>query len=222
MLYGYRSKERMSPMSFSGFTKEDFGTFAIDGLEARMKAIQERIQPKFRALGEELGADVSVLAGREMFVHIAKHARRKVNPPVDTWMAFCANKRGYKQYPHFQIGLFDDRLFIWLAFIYELPNKRAIADAFLRQLPQFKREIPAEYCLSFDHMNKDAVAAGNLSEQQLTEALERFRNVKSAELLIGRQIQYDSPVLADGAEFVRLAKHTLETLMPLYRMADGL
>jgi uncharacterized protein YktB (UPF0637 family) len=206
-------------MSFNGFTIEDFKTFTIDGLDARMKAIQERIQPKFRALGEELSADVSVLAGREMFVHIAKHARRKVNPPVDTWMAFCANKRGYKQYPHFQIGLFDDRLFIWLAFIYELPDKRSIADTFLRHLPQFRQQIPAEYSLSFDHMKKDAVTAGDLNKQQFIGALERFRDVKSAELLIGRQIPSDSPVVGDGEAFIRLAKNTLETLMPLYKMA---
>nr|MBU5222976.1 DUF1054 family protein [Vibrio cholerae] len=32
-------------MSFTGFTQKDFDTFTIDGLDARMEAIQERIQP---------------------------------------------------------------------------------------------------------------------------------------------------------------------------------
>nr|WP_313787308.1 DUF1054 family protein [Paenibacillus larvae] len=89
-----------------------------------MKAIRERIQPKFKELGELLCDDLAMMAGNEMFVHIAKHARRTVNPPKDTWMAFCHNKRGYKQHPHFQIGLFDDHVFVWLAFIYELPDKK--------------------------------------------------------------------------------------------------
>ena len=38
-------------------------------------------------------------------MHVAKHARRSVNPPIDTWVAFAPNKRGYKMLPHFQIGL---------------------------------------------------------------------------------------------------------------------
>lgn len=119
-----------------------------------MKAIQTRIQPKFQALGDDLLPSLSVRSGLEMFLHIAKHARRKVNPPVDTWMAVANNKRGYKQHPHFQIGLFDDRVFIWLAFIYELPNKREIAGKFLKQASDIKRRLPADMLLSFDHMKK--------------------------------------------------------------------
>ncbi|WP_397261357.1 DUF1054 family protein [Peribacillus simplex] len=32
---------------------------------------------------------MSVLTGDEMYPHVAKHARRKVNPPNDTWVAFA-------------------------------------------------------------------------------------------------------------------------------------
>ncbi|TBL78241.1 YktB family protein [Paenibacillus thalictri] len=206
-------------MNFNGFSAQDFETFTIDGLEPRMHAIQERIQPKFRAIGETLAGDMSVMSGREMFVHIAKHARRKVNPPVDTWMAFCANKRGYKQVPHFQIGLFDDRLFMWLAFIYELPNKQAIAKAMLRQLNEVKQTLPGEFMLSFDHMKKDAVSAAELNKKELKSAIERFRDVKSAELLIGRQLSPQDAAVTDGAAFIETAVGVFQTLMPLYKLA---
>src|SRR5699024_11327687 len=66
--------------------------------------------------------DVRAMVGSDMHLHIAKHARRTVNPPNDTWMAIAGNKRGYKKHPHFQVGLWDDHLFIWLAYIYELPR----------------------------------------------------------------------------------------------------
>src|SRR6478735_5437092 len=128
-------------MSFTGFTQDDFDTFAIDGLDGRMEAIRERIQPKFKALGDSLAQDLSLFAGTEMFLHIAKHLRRKINPPVDTWMAICPNKRGYKQVPHFQVGLFDDRVFIWLALIYELPNKSNIATTYLKHIKTIRRII---------------------------------------------------------------------------------
>lgn len=111
-------------MRFTGFTDSDFETFQIEGLEERMEAIEDRIRPKFRTIGQELTDELSARLGSEMFLHIAKHARRTVNPPQDTWLAIAANKRGYKKHPHFQVGLFDDFVFVWLAFIYELPKNR--------------------------------------------------------------------------------------------------
>ncbi|MNZ91378.1 hypothetical protein D3C78_1103600 [compost metagenome] len=204
-----------------GFTQADFNVFQLQGLEERMAAIQQRIQPKFHAIGQQLSAEVAVQAGNEMFLHVAKHARRKVNPPKDTWLAICDNKRGYKSHPHFQLGLFDDHLFLWLAFIYELPNKKRIAAAFLDQIDAVRAAVPIDYVLSMDHMKKDAVVVGDMSEQDWSNALTRFRDVQKAELLIGRHIQADDALLRDGAALLQYASTTFETLMPLYRMAEA-
>ncbi len=206
-------------MTFEGFRPTDFDTFYIEGLEGRMEAIRERIQPKFKAIGDALCSEIAILAGNDMHVHIAKHARRKTNAPKDTWMAFCHNKKGYKQHPHFQIGLFDDHVFIWLALIYELPNKIKIADTYLSKLKKVRSSIPDHYVLSMDHMKKEAAIIGNFKQKQFQEAVERFRDVKSAELLIGRHLKADDPVLQDGDAFLLTAKETIETLMPLYRLA---
>lgn len=207
---------------FKGFKQEDFDTFTIDGLEERMKAIQTRIQPKFQAISDELLQSLSVRSGLEMFLHIAKHARRKVNPPVDTWMAMANNKRGYKQHPHFQIGLFDDRVFIWLAFIYELPNKKEIAEKFLQQSSEIKRRLPPEMMLSFDHMKKDALSLSEMDEDQWEQGLKRFRDVKKAELLIGRNIMKNDPVLKDGKRFIAFTNETFDQLLPLYHLSLGI
>lgn len=206
-------------MSFTGFTQHDFDTFAIEGLDGRMEAIRERIQPKFKALGEALAADLSVQAGQEMYLHIAKHLRRKINPPVDTWMAICPYKRGYKQVPHFQVGLFDDRVFIWLALIYELPNKGNIATTYMNHLTQIRDEIPADFLISFDHMKKDTTPVSGLDTKGWNDALVRFRDVKKAELLIGRNLSFDDPVLANPAELETLIEQTFHKLLPLYKLA---
>jgi uncharacterized protein YktB (UPF0637 family) len=203
-------------MQFEGFTKHDFDTFNIEGLEARMQAIEERIRPKFRIIGQSLTDDLSASLGREMFLHIAKHARRTVNPPKDTWLAIASNKRGYKQHPHFQIGLFDDHVFIWLAFIYELPNKTEIAKTFLKNLPTIKKTVPNDFVVSLDHTKKEAIS---MEEIDLKAALERFRDVKKAEFLIGRHIDANDPILSDGNAFMNIAKETFETLIPLYKLA---
>lgn len=167
-------------MNFIGFTPRDFDTFQIEGLEARMEAIRERIQPKFQALGEALVDDVAMMAGTEMHVHIAKHARRTINAPKDTWMAFSpSKKKAIKCTPTFRLACLTTICFFWLALIYELPlKKKSIAQTYLDHLDEVRGLIPPDYVLSFDHMNKEAVRAGNLSGEQLEEALIRFRDVK--------------------------------------------
>jgi uncharacterized protein YktB (UPF0637 family) len=206
-------------MAFTGFAPNDFATFKIDGLENRMSAIKERIQPKFKVLGDMLCNETAMLAGNEMYLHIARHARRKVNAPKDTWLAICDNKRGYKQHPHFQVGLFDDHVFVWFALIYELPHKKAIAESYLRQLKKIKKLIPKDYVISFDHMQKESVAAGKLSEKEWRHGLERFRDIQKVELLIGRHFLADDPILQDGEAFSQQAKAIVESLIPLYKMA---
>ncbi|WP_424765917.1 YktB family protein [Paenibacillus sp. sgz302251] len=203
-----------------GFTQADFNVFLLQGLEERMSAIQNQIQPKFRALGEQLSVDLSVHAGNEMHLHVARHARRKVNPPKDTWLAICSNKRGYKAHPHFQLGLFDDHLFLWLALIYEVPNKSGIAAAFLNQIDDVIAAVPGDYVLSLDHMKKDSTVVGEMSRKDWTDALVRFRDVQKAELLIGRHVQAGDALLRDGDALLEFASSTYETLMPLYRMAN--
>lgn len=203
-------------MKFTGFTQTDFDTFQIDGLEQRMAAIQERIQPKFKLIGEGLTDDLSAMIGSEMHLHIARHARRTVNPPQDTWMAIAGNKRGYKKHPHFQVGLWDDHLFIWLAFIYELPHKSNMAVTFLNHLDEMKQIIPDDFVISLDHMKKDAISK---REIDLEKALIRFRDVKKAEFLIGKHIEPKDPMLKDGDAFIQEVKNTFATLIPIYRLA---
>ncbi|WP_087973062.1 YktB family protein [Oceanobacillus rekensis] len=201
-------------MVFQGFNQNDFNTFTIDNLDGRMEAIQTRIQPKFQELGSELVDYLAAQLGNEVYLHIAKHARRTVNPPNDTWLAIADNKRGYKKHPHFQVGLFDDHVFIWLALIYELPNKREIADSFLNKYDEIK-QLPNNFAVSLDHMKKEAIQITDLEIKDV----ERFRGVKKAEFLIGRRFLSDDPLLADGEKFLETVKQTYDILIPFYQLA---
>src|SRR5690625_3841993 len=201
-------------MQFNGFTQNDFSVFNIDGLENRMSAIQTRIQPKFKKLGTELVDDLSVQLGNEVYLHIAKHARRTVNPPQDTWLAIADNKRGYKKHPHFQVGLFDDHLFIWLAFIYELDGKESIAKEFIANFDQLK-QLPNDFVVSLDHMKKGSLDIEDLEMKHL----ERFRDVKKAELLLGRHLDKNNPNVQNGEKLLSIIKDTFHTLIPFYQKA---
>lgn len=201
-------------MEFEGFEKRDFDTFTIDGLDERMGAIRERIQPKFQAIGDEIVDYLSAKLGNEMFIHIAQHARRTVNPPNDTWMAFSLNNRGYKMLPHFQIGLWDDRLFVWLAYIYELPRKKEIAEKFINHIDDLEKMIPKDFDISMNHMKK---SNERLEDVHLGKVLDRFNNVKSAEFLIGKQFSPEDPILKDGPAFIKKVQSIYDTLIPIYQ-----
>ena len=201
-------------MNISGFEKRDFSVFGIDGLSERMEGIQTRIQPKFKQLGSELVDDLSAHLGNEVYLHIAKHARRTVNPPQDTWLAIADNKRGYKKHPHFQVGLFDDHLFIWLAFIYELDGKESIAKEFIANFDQLK-QLPNDFVVSLDHMKKGSLDIEDLEMKHL----ERFRDVKKAELLLGRHLDKNNPNVQNGEKLLSIIKDTFHTLIPFYQKA---
>ncbi|MNG11163.1 hypothetical protein D3C84_946790 [compost metagenome] len=110
---------------------------------------------------------------------------------------------------------------MWLAFIYELPSKSTVASTLLNDLETVIRTVPDSYVISLDHMKKDATPVSSMSADDWRTALARFRDVKSAELLIGRHLQPNDPAVSDGESLLRTAQQTFETLMPLYRLATN-
>ncbi|MCM3746203.1 DUF1054 domain-containing protein [Paenibacillus pasadenensis] len=208
-------------LAFPGFGPSDFDVFGIPGLEPRMEALIAGIRPKLELLGERLSPELAALSGTEFFPHVAKHARRTVNPPKDTWVAFAANKRGYKAHPHFQIGLWGTHAFIQFAVIYEAPGKADFAARAIARLEEIRSLVPsgAGYRWSGDHMQPGAELHDSMSGEQLHGLFERLRSVKSAELLCGIHLDRNDPLLQNGEAFVAKAESIFQTLMPLYQLA---
>lgn len=205
--------------AFAGFAPEDFDVFAIPGLEPRMDALIARIRPKLHELGERLSPFLTELCGEPMFPHVAKHARRTINPPNDTWIAFAPGKRGYKMFPHFQIGLFGSHAFIQFAIIYESDNKSVFAEHALQQLDDIERHIPADYVWSGNHMVPGGDTQAELGRDGLAKLLERLRTVKASETLCGIVVDREDPLLLNGEAFVAKVEETFRTVLPLYKMS---
>lgn len=206
---------------FQGFAKEDFAVFEIEGLEPRMEALIATVRPKLHQLGEQVAGFLGELCGEEMFPHVAKHARRTINPPHDTWVAYANNKRGYKAYPHFQIGLWSTHVFVQFAIIYECPGKSAFAERALTELDSVRGSVPARFVWSKDHMVPTGIVHGDLPDAGLAELFERLKTVKAAELTCGIHVRREEALRMDGDAFVRLAEDTFRTLHPLYKMATA-
>ncbi|WP_173916605.1 YktB family protein [Halobacillus sp. Marseille-Q1614] len=205
---------------FTGFTQKDFDVFSIPGLEERMEALRENISPKLEVIASELAGDLSVQTGDEMFVHVAKHARRTTNPPNDTWAAIASSKRGYKKLPHFQIGLWGSHVFVWFAVIYESPIKEDYARTLLENKTEVLSLVPDSFVWSLDHTKEDAIPHKEVDKDKFEQMADRLKNVKKSELLCGIQIDRSDDILQKPEEFISLCRNTFETLLPLYRFAQ--
>ncbi|MDT2047494.1 YktB family protein [Priestia flexa] len=204
---------------FAGFSEADFNVFTIDGLDERMEAIKTQIRPKFEELSTHFAPTLSSLTGDEMFVHVAKHARRTVNPPKDTWVAFAPNKRGYKMLPHFQIGLWGTHVFVWFAVIYEAPIKSAYGRILADQIDHIKEQIPQSFVWSKDHTKPAVEKMSALSETELKGLFERLEHVKKAEILCGINVSKEEAVNMTGQQWIDLIDDTFKTLTPLYELS---
>jgi len=85
-------------MAILGFTPVDFKVFGVEGFNERMQQIYAHVRPKLLRLGDELAPELARRLHIEFFPHVAKHARRTVNPPPETWAAFGPSPKGYKRF----------------------------------------------------------------------------------------------------------------------------
>lgn len=197
------------------FTSKDFKVFSVEGLEPRMEALIKTTRPKLEALGEYFSTYLSQQTDETFYPHVAKHLRRKTNPPNDTWVAFSTNKRGYKMLPHFQIGLFDDHAFILFGIIYESPEKERMAAKWQHQVKDILA-LDNDFIVKGDHMKKTYDAVNSLDEDALQSYIDRLVNVKKGELLFGKVFFPGDDALSSDKKFISAIEDTFFKLLPLY------
>lgn len=197
------------------FTKEDFNVFQVEGLEPRMAEIRRVIQPKFQSVDDYVVSKLAPELDEELLVHIAQHRRRTTNAPDFTWSAMGGDKRGYKKYPHFTLGITEDYLVMWLSFIDNPVNEKEMADSFLKQ-PSLFEGLPEGTVLNFDHTVNNY---HEFNTDNLIKGLERWRDVKKGEFQIGRVLLKTETLLSQPAKALDYISETYLSLVPLYQDA---
>lgn len=206
---------------FTGFEPADFDVFTIPGLDPRMEAIKSQIRPKLESLGTHFTAFLAPLIDDDVYAHVAKHARRTVNPPDDTWVAFSTNARGYKQHPHFQIGLWQSHVFVTFGYIYEAVGKVSFGQALERMAPDVHADMPKDYSWIPDHTKPEAIPAAAVDVVDIRGFATRLQNVKKAELLVGKWWSPTEVCSMGGEAFVQAAEDVMRQLMNLYRLGTS-
>jgi uncharacterized protein YktB (UPF0637 family) len=205
---------------FQGFTTNDFNIFTRPTLEERMDGIKAGPRPKLESLGRDLAPALGALTGQEMHPIVAKHLRRKVNPPNDTWVAWSANRRGYKMMPHFQVGMWHSHAFIQAGVIYEAQGRDLFAANLLANVDAIRAAIPSHFRWLEDYTQPQGIRHADMTDDDFGRIANRLRTKKEADAMVGLSVDA-SEVVRQGAAFGETALGVLRTLLPVFRLAQA-
>jgi len=186
--------------------------FEIQGFAERMGPIRQVVRPGLTRLADRL-ADLMNRRDHPVFPHVASHMRRRVNPPVETWLALGPAKRGYKAYGHFGVFIGKDGCSVRFVVKDEAAGPKRKLGAWLwhdREAEEwFSRQTDLR---DFDAVHGTAIPAPPLGKKP-EELGERLETLKTSGLDLGWTVPFGTPVLG--------LVESLERLMPLYGAANG-
>lgn len=210
-------------MEFKGFEKEDFELFNLDGFQERMETLIEQLRPKFYQLANDLTPVLEEMTGEKVYAHVAKHARRKTNPPNDSWVAFALGekaKRGYKMHPHFQITVWNTNVIVQWGIIYEAKNKSVFGENLSNNIKEVSKKLPKEFTWYKDHMKPEGILHYRMDEKNILDFSNRLINNKNGEIMVGLSIPMEKAIKLKPEEFKELVKNTWSELLYLNDMAQ--
>ncbi|HEU5393457.1 MAG TPA: DUF1054 family protein [Candidatus Methylomirabilis sp.] len=208
-------------MAFDGFSAKDFEVFAIPDFAGRMAKIRAVMQPKLLALGEALAPTLAKEARGEVFAHVAKHMRRTVNPPDDTWVAFGPEKRGYKKAQHFKVALSRHCVRILFEVGPEYAEKGKWAAAWQRQaasLVPALRKVKGLGWYKNEHDEEPAADLHEMAPEAVKALAQELTRRRDGQLVLGRRLAAAEVTRMGPADFERAAAAALKDLLPLYRL----
>jgi len=203
------------------FAAGDFKVFDLQGFQPRMAAIRAQIRPKLEALGETLRPGVASVTGGETFAHVAKHARRTVNPPDDTWVAFGPDKRGYKKSCHFKVAVSRHSIRFLFEAGPEYAEKKKWAAALRKGAPRLATALRKAKGLAWfknEHDEEPAALLADFSTDEITRLGDELTRTRDGQFVVGRRIPADEAARWGLGEYQKAALATFEALAPLYRL----
>jgi len=208
-------------MASAAFGPGDFKVFDVKGFQPRMGEIRTRIRPKLETLGRSLAPALARSLSGETFAHVAKHARRTVNAPDDTWVAFGPDARGYKKHCHFKVAV-SRRC---VRFVFEIgpehAEKKRWAAAWKRnagKLSPVLRRMKDLAWFKNEHDETPAAALADMTPEELAGLGDELLRTRDGQLVLGRVVAADAAARWKEAQYREAALETFRALVPLYRL----
>jgi uncharacterized protein YktB (UPF0637 family) len=203
------------------FSAADFKVFDVKDFRPRMEEIRARIRPKREAIGASLGPAIQHATGEQSFAHVARHARRTVNPPDDTWVAFAPDARGYKKHIHFKVAVSRNAVRFLFEAGPEHADKKTFAAAWRKHAPKLGpvfRRVKGLAWFKNEHDEEPAAALAELSPEAIADLADELTRTRDGQLVIGRAVSAAEAARWTDAQCRDAALDAFRALAPLYRL----
>src|SRR5204862_37878 len=188
-------------MPSSAFVTADFKVFDAKGFQPRMAELRSRVRPKLEVLGKSLAPAVSRSLGGEVFAHVAKHARRTVNPPDDTWVAFSPDARGYKKHCHFKVAVSRHSVRFLFEVGPEHADKKRWAAAWKKNAPKLApvlRRVKSLAWFKNEHDEELAARLADLTPEAISELADELLRTRDGQPTVRGVTAFLDEVVAAG------------------------
>ena len=197
-----------------GFKPQDFEVFSVEGFSERMGQIYQHVRPKLVKLGEELAPEMSRKLHMEFFPHVAKHARRTVNPPPETWAAFGPSPKGYKRYGYMALCISGAGLHARAVVKSEADNRPEMAKKIRAKAPELVKSFRGTPTARYDRWDFAQLPQTVAADQPFFESLAESLDKKSGGIDLGFGWNLKQSLKLDRAELLEAWRE----LEPLYRV----
>lgn len=205
------------------FDRKDFKVFDVTRFADRMHAIRERIQPRLHEIGESLGPVIADLLDQPVFAHVARHARRTVNPPEDTWVAFGLDKRGYKKDVHFKIAVSRNAVRLLFEVGPDYYDKSGWHRSWKREFGSLAGQLGKAPKLTWfrnEHDEDPAAGLGRLETDALRDLGQELVRRREGQLVLGRRLDEKAVLGMTEAAFRKAVIGTFQPLTPLFLLHE--
>jgi len=201
-------------MARLGFSAADFQVFTIEGFSERMASLYASVRPRLLKLGDEMAPELAGKLHLEFFPHVAKHARRTVNPPPETWCAFGPSARGYKRYPYLGLCISSAGIHARIVVKSEADHRPEMAVALKRKGAELTRALNGTMVARYDKWNFNAMPPRVPADQELWQQLSDSLAKKTGGIDLGVGWPMREALRLDREEVLE----GFRELVPLYRV----
>ena len=201
-------------MTTLGFTRGDFDVFKVEGFNQRMEQIYAHVRPKLIRLGDELAPEIARKLHMEFFPHVAKHARRTVNPPPETWAAFGPSPRGYKRYGYLALCISSAGIHARAVVKSEADKRPEMARLLGTKAQELTKSFKGTPIARYEKWDFTGIPQAGPAGDELWDDLARSLGKKTGGIDLGFGWRAGDAVRLDRAELL----DAFRELEPLYRI----
>jgi len=197
-----------------GFTIVDFEVFKVPGFSERMQQLYALVRPKLLRLGDELAPELRRKLRMDFFPHVAKHQRRTVNPPPETWAAWGPSPRGYKRYGYLALCISSVGLHARCVVKSEADHRLAMSSSLKTQAAQLVEEFEGTRLARYDNWDFAQLPSGQMADRSMfAETLAESLAKKTGGIDLGFGWPLKEALRLDRGELL----DAFRELEPLYR-----